>query len=165
MRLGVLVRAVLRDRRSPPGLAVAATDEPRQDVVPLQRGVVLAGWSGRLRPDRSQARTASVPIGHAVNVPKWVEEFRHPNAAEIAEACVMAPRNVWLGTGAPLDVAYPCRCHERRGKACSPAWCPCAGRPDPLLPTCCGHRFTPQDHITSLREWQAKRDRQARGEE
>lgn len=72
----------------------------------------------------------------------------------------------WIIAGTAIDEPYPCRCAERPAwaKACSPAWCPCAGRSDPQGPICCGHRFTPQDHLVALREWQAKRDAQARGE-
>lgn len=70
----------------------------------------------------------------------------------------------WIIAGTPLSALYPCRCHERRGKACSAAWCPCAGRSDPQGPGCCAHRFTAEDHLVALREWQAKRDAAARGE-
>lgn len=71
----------------------------------------------------------------------------------------------WIIAGTLTTDPYPCRCHERRGRVCSPAWCPCAGRPDPQNATCCGHRFTPEDHLVALREWQAARDRKQRGEE
>lgn len=72
--------------------------------------------------------------------------------------------SLWIIAGTPIDQPYPCRCAERRGRVCSPAWCPCAGRSDPPGAACCGHRFTPQDHLTALREWQARRDAAARGE-
>lgn len=71
----------------------------------------------------------------------------------------------WIIAETETSAPYPCRCHERRGRVCSAAWCPCAGRADPPLPGCCGHRFRPEDHLTALREWQDARDRRARGEE
>jgi hypothetical protein len=100
-------------------------------------------------------------------VSKWIDECRHPNAVEIEAARVAAPRGVWLGgaVGADTALPYPCRCGERRGRVCSAAFCPCAGRSDPQGPACCGHRFRPEDHLTALREWQAARERKARGEE
>ena len=93
----------------------------------------------------------------------WVDEFRHPTPAEIAAARAAAPRGVWLITGTLVESPYSCRCGERRGRVCSPAWCPCAGRTDPPA-GCCGHRFTAEDHLVALREWQAQRDAAARGE-
>lgn len=51
---------------------------------------------------------------------------------------------VWMIAGTPIHEPYPCRCHERRGKACSPLWCPCSGRSDPQGPECCGTWNTPQ---------------------
>lgn len=71
----------------------------------------------------------------------------------------------WIIAGTTLADPYPCRCGERRGRVCSPAWCPCAGRPDPQGNACCGWRFTATDHLVALREWQEARDRKARGEE
>lgn len=70
----------------------------------------------------------------------------------------------WLIAGTDISAPYPCRCSERRGRVCSAAWCPCAGRSDPQGPTCCGRIFRPEDHLVALREWQARRDAKARGE-
>jgi len=63
----------------------------------------------------------------------------------------------WLVAGTPVDQPYPCRCHERRGRECSAAWCPCAGRTDRkhLPPDCCAHRFTLEDHRAAMAEWRA----------
>lgn len=62
---------------------------------------------------------------------------------------------VWAIARTPVSKPYPCRCHERRGRECSAAWCPCAGRTDlrnvPL--DCCAHRFTPADHVQAMAEW------------
>jgi hypothetical protein len=53
---------------------------------------------------------------------------------------------VWLLAGTPVSQPYPCRCHERRYKFCSPVFCPCAGRLDlgNVGPECCAHVNTPE---------------------
>jgi hypothetical protein len=63
---------------------------------------------------------------------------------------------VWLVAGTPVDQPYPCRCHERKGRQCSAAWCPCAGRlpcDRPPNRDCCSYRFGPGDHVQAMAEW------------
>jgi hypothetical protein len=59
------------------------------------------------------------------------------HAAE--EAIRRAPKDVWLIAGTPVGRTYPCRCNPDLG-ACSPLYCPCAGRTDPPNPFCCAAR-------------------------
>jgi hypothetical protein len=72
---------------------------------------------------------------------------------------------IWLVAGTPVDQPYPCRCHERLGKECSAAWCPCAGRPDPQGPRCCANWYGPEDHVAAMAAWRIeKMRREAAGE-
>jgi hypothetical protein len=63
----------------------------------------------------------------------------------------------WLVAGTPADQPYPCRCSERRYREGSAAWCPCAGRPDPQGPRCCGTWFSPADHVAAMAAWRIKK--------
>ncbi len=68
---------------------------------------------------------------------------------------------IWLIAGTPLEDTYPCRCHERLGRTCSPAWCPCAGYPRPGMPSwCCSYRFSPADVVMAKAAWELKRRQQ-----
>lgn len=82
-------------------------------------------------------------------------------AARTTRAAV--PRGVWLVAGTPVDEQYPCRCPEAKYGRCNAAFCPCSGRSDPPSPTCCGHRFTPEDAARAAAAWQEKRERQRAG--
>lgn len=70
----------------------------------------------------------------------------------------------WIVARTPTAERYPCRCQERpawaRNKVnweCSAAWCPCAGRADPLEPDCCAWRRTPADVVIAKAAWDLKR--------
>lgn len=67
------------------------------------------------------------------------------------------PMGTWLIAGSPLGAPYPCRCRERIGKECSAAWCPCAGRPAPWAPGCCGAWNGPAEHRAAMAEWRARK--------
>ena len=71
-----------------------------------------------------------------------------------------ALNGVWAVTGTPVSAPYPCRCHERKFNECSPAWCPCAGRIDPLPEPCCSSRFGPEEHVQAMRAWREKKIRE-----
>lgn len=59
----------------------------------------------------------------------------------------------WIIAGTPITEPYPCRCGEAKYGKCRPAFCPCAARPDPPAPECCGHRTTPADIVADDRAW------------
>jgi len=61
----------------------------------------------------------------------------------------------WIVAGTDTSRPYPCRCHERRGRECSAAWCPCAGRSDwaSTPRDCCSRRYGPADHVKAMAEW------------
>lgn len=73
---------------------------------------------------------------------------------------------VWLIAGTSTSDPYPCRCRERPSwaKRCSPAWCPCAGRPDPFDPDCCGFRYSPEEVVMAKAAWELERRRKEREE-
>lgn len=66
---------------------------------------------------------------------------------------------VWAVAGTPVTEPYPCRCHERKGKTCSAAWCPCAGRIDVLPEPCCSGRLGPAEHVAAMRAWREEQVR------
>ncbi len=84
----------------------------------------------------------------------------HPTPEEAAAAYAAAPRGVWIVAGTRADEPYPCRCHERKYRKCSPAFCPCSGRPDPPSPDCCAVENTPQRAALASAEYRLRKDRE-----
>lgn len=71
----------------------------------------------------------------------------------------MTAYGVWLGAGTPLDQPWPCWCRDipEWATSCSPAWCRCAGRPDPQGPDCCANWISPAAHVQAMREWRDRK--------
>lgn len=81
----------------------------------------------------------------------------------MGDVAVSAPLDTWIVAGTSSLQPYPCRCEGGR-RACSPLWCPCAGRLDVwnFAPACCAWMHTPAVAAAAQRAYEAQRTRTAR---